>query len=243
MAYTKLATIYDKLMADDINYDRLCDQIERCFNRYSIKPHLIADLACGTGSVTSRLANRGYEMIGVDLSEDMLDTAKKKDPNSLYLNQDIANFEFYGTVDAILCMIDGYNYVLEDNDLYQSFLLAKNYLNPGGLFLFDMSSFYKLSTLLGNETFVYDDESIFYTWENEFDTELALCSSYITFFVKENHVYHRFDEEHIEKARHTTDVISLLEKAGFSDIRVFDENYDKPTPTSKRIFFSSIIHK
>jgi len=243
MEYTKLAAIYDKLMAEDVDYDKLCDQIELCFDRYHAKPHLIADLACGTGSVTSRLSKRGYDMIGLDLSVDMLDNAKKKDPTSLYLCQDITNFELYGTVDAILCMIDGFNYIIDDSDLIKSFLLAKNYLNPGGLFLFDMSSFYKLSTLLGNETFVYDDESIFYTWENEFDPELAICSSYITFFVKENQVYHRFDEEHIEKARQTEDVIHLMEKVGFSDIRIFDEHFLTPTPTSNRIFFSSIINK
>lgn len=244
MVYADLAAVYDQLMQQDVQYDTLCDLIEKCFRRYGRNPELIVDLACGTGSVTSRMAQRGYDMIGIDISEEMLNIARKKDEKSLYLEQDITAFELYGTVDAALCMIDGYNYVIDDEKLLNSFLWVKNYLNPEGLFLFDVSSDYKLSTLLGNETFVYEDDNVFYTWENEFDEQTDLSSSYITFFVKEGDMYRRFDEVHIQKARSISHIIHLLEKAGFSDIHTFaDSSFAYPQKDSQRVFFSSIIHK
>lgn len=244
MLYSGLAAIYDTLMQQDICYDDLCDLIEECFRRYHVSPKLVADLACGTGSVTSRMSQRGYDMIGIDISEEMLNRAREKDDKSLYLEQDITEFELYGTVDAILCMIDGYNYVLDDEKLYQSFLWVKNYLNPDGVFIFDVSSDYKLSTLLGNETYVYDDDNIFYTWENEFDESDLISSSYITFFVKDKNVYHRFDEVHRQKARSISSIKSFLEKAGFCEIQIFsDTTFRYPQKDDSRVFFSARIHK
>ena len=124
--YSGFAAVYDELMKNDIDYDGLCDMIERLFRENGKGIDLVADLACGTGAVTSRLAKRGYDMTGIDASVEMLDLARKKDEKSLYLNQDITEFELYGTMDAILCMTDGFNYITEEDSLRQCFFLANN---------------------------------------------------------------------------------------------------------------------
>lgn len=236
--YSGFAAVYDELMKNDIDYDGLCDMIERLFRENGKGVDLIADLACGTGAVTSRLAKRGYDMTGIDASVEMLDLARKKDEKSLYLNQDITEFELYGTMDAILCMTDGFNYITEEDSLRQCFFLANNYLNPGGLFLFDMSSPYKLSQLLGNNTFVYDDGSVFYTWENTYEEDDALSISDITFFLKDKNVYRRADEEHIQRAWEEKSVCSFLKEAGFSRIRTFSDLNGSPVKlSSERIYY------
>ena len=143
--YEEFSLVYDKL-TEDVDYKSRADYIEEIFARYSkTKPVLIADLACGTGSMCLELDNRGYDMIGIDASSDMLDVALKKSEGRkiLYLNQDICDFELYGTVDAALCLLDSINHLTEDGDLDSLFSLFNNYLNPEGLFIFDVNTKYK----------------------------------------------------------------------------------------------------
>ncbi len=237
-AYSGFAGVYDELIKADINYDGLCDMIEQLFHKSGRKINLVADLACGTGLVTSRLAKRGYDMIGIDCSVEMLDLARKKDEQSLYLNQDITGFELYGTVDAVLCMTDGYNYITETDSLLKSLRLVRQYLNPGGVFIFDISSRFKLCELLGNNTFVYDDESVYYTWENTYEEEEELSISEITFFLREGSLYRRIDEEHIQRAWDQAFLQSMLEKCGFCKIKIFSDFGFSPVRfDSERIYF------
>lgn len=236
--YSGFAEIYDELMKNDIDYDGLCDMIEALFRQSGRKVELITDLACGTGAVTSRMGKRGYDMTGIDSSVEMLNLARRKDEHSLFLNQDITEFELYGTMDAILCMTDGYNYITDEDLLRQSFRLVHNYLNPGGFFIFDTSSSYKLSELLGNNTFLYDDDTVFYAWENTYEEEEALSISDITFFLRDGKVYRRADEEHIQKAWDEQFIRSLLEETGFQNIRTFSDLEFSPVKyNSERIYY------
>lgn len=162
-SYTDFAYIYDKLIDQD--YEKWADYIEEIFKKHGVKPNLVLDLGCGTGSITNILAKRGYDMIGVDLSPDMLNVARDKaleeNLDVLYLCQDIREFELYGTVDAIICTLDVLNYITKPEDLRLVFSLVKNYLNPDGIFIFDINTEYKLKNVLGNNTFVYDENGIF----------------------------------------------------------------------------------
>ncbi len=200
-SYTDFAYIYDNLIDQD--YEKWADYIEEIFKKHGAKPKLVLDLGCGTGSITNILAKRGYDMIGVDLSPDMLNVARDKameeGSDVLYLCQDIREFELYGTVDAIICTLDVLNYITDPEDLGHVFALVKNYLNPDGIFIFDINTEHKLKNVLGNNTFINDENGIFYTWENEYSENIS--NQYLTFFAEnEDGLYERFDENHVQRA-------------------------------------------
>ena len=179
--YDSFAYIYDKVMAD-VDYEKWAGYYTEIFKKFGISPEIVLDLGCGTGTLTSCMADRGYDMIGVDGSYDMLSIAKQKREDILYLNMDMTNFELYGTVGAVISSLDCVNYILDKRSLKKMFRLVNNYLDPGGIFVFDINSHYKLSTLFGNNTFVDEENDTFYCWENDFDGKLA--SFNINFFTK-----------------------------------------------------------
>ena len=216
-SYTDFAYIYDKLIDQD--YEKWADYIEEIFKKHKVNPKLVLDLGCGTGSITNILAKRGYDMIGVDLSPDMLNVARDKAAEEnldvLYLCQDIREFELYGTVDAIICTLDVLNYITDAKDLEQVFALVKNYLNPDGIFIFDINTEHKLKNVLGNNTFINDENGIFYTWENEYDGKIS--NQYLTFFAEnEDGLYERFDENHIQRAYTIDEIKEKLLKNNLS---------------------------
>ena len=148
--YTGFAAVYDRFM-DDTPYDVWCENIVRGLCAHGIKDGLVLELGCGTGCMTELLAQRGYDMIGVDLSDEMLNIAISKREQSghdiLYLNQDMRAFELYGTVRAVVSVCDSMNYLLEEEDLLSCFRLVNNYLDPGGIFMFDFNTKYKYETI------------------------------------------------------------------------------------------------
>lgn len=237
--YLDFAALYDGLIAEDIDYGAMADFIESCWARMGDKPSLVLDLACGTGSLCSVLAQRGYDMIGVDASCEMLNVARTKDDSILYLCQDMREFELYGTVDAIVCMTDSLNYITDTDDLTRVFALANNYLNPGAPFIFDMNSAYKLEHVLGNNTYTYDSEHVYYVWENEYDADARLCDFYLTFFVTEDgEAYRRFDEHHVQRAYTQQEVTDALRRAGFVDVQVYSAySFDAPRADSERLLY------
>ena len=140
-AYESFASVYDLFM-NDVDYDGWTDYIEEIWKKFGLTPGLVCELGCGTGNITLRLAERGYDMIAVDLSAEMLSEAEKKaeekNINALFLMQDMREFELYGTVSSVLCLCDSLNYITEDEDMQDVFDLVNNYLDPGGLFIFDL---------------------------------------------------------------------------------------------------------
>ena len=242
-AYTDFAKIYDALTFD-VNYDAWCDRLEQFFSQLPKKPEIICELGCGTGSITSRLSKRGYSMIGIDLSEDMLNIAREKceGENVLLLNQDMTEFELYGTVDAFICTLDSVNYLTEDGDLEKMLSLCRLYLNTGGLLIFDINTEYKIKNILAPETFVYETDDVFYTWQSELDG--ILCDYYLTFFLKHGDTYTRFDEVHTERIYTDDEIISLLKKYSFELTGRFDgitENL--PDSKSERIMYTAKLLK
>ena len=237
--YSAFAAIYDRLILEDIDYTKIAEYIEATLKRHGLKAELVCDLACGTGTLTDILSKRGYDMIGIDLSTEMLNVAREKNPDILFLNQDICEFELYGTVDALLCMTDSLNYIPDEDDLFAIFKAAKTcYLNPGAPLIFDLNSPYKLKTVLGNNTYTYDSDDVYYVWENEYDPDEKCTDFYLTFFVKDGDKYVRFSEQHTEYVYTEAKITSLLKKAGFTEIEVFDGYTDTPAhKMSERIVF------
>ena len=237
ISYGNFAFVYDAL-TNDVEYSNRCDYLEKIFEKHlSKRAELIADLGCGTGTVCSLMAKRGYDMIGIDSSDMMLSEAIKKEGSEkiLYLNQDMTEFELYGTVDVFLSMLDSLNYITSIDELSKVFSLVKNYLNPGGIFVFDINTPYKYEQVLSDNTFVYDQDGIFYVWQNFFDGEY--CDFLIDFFVEKDGSYSRFTEEHTQRCHTFTEILSVIEDAGLSLEGVYDElSFSDPVSTSERIF-------
>lgn len=237
--YNSFSKVYDKF-AYDIDYGKFVDYYEKIFKKFNVKPELVLDICCGTGSLTTLMSQK-YDMIGVDFSVDMLNIAqtKNKDGKILYLCQSMCNFELYGTVDACYSSLDSINYILEENDLYKHFKLVHNYLNPNGIYIFDISTLYKFKNVLSDNVFTDECDEAFFVWQNDYDEEEKLNTMYLDVFLKnENGAYDRITEEHTERGYLPSYVSKVVKKCGFEILGIFDEfSFEKYKNNSNRIFF------
>jgi SAM-dependent methyltransferase len=241
LIYRDFAGIYDKLMAD-VDYKKWADYVEEVFGRNGLKPSLILDLGCGTGSFCIEMAKRGYEMIGVDISPEMLMLASSKanaaGADILYLNQDMTSFELYGTVDAAVCFLDSINYITDKRKLNRLFKLVNNYLNPGGLFIFDTNSQYKIKNILGNNVFYSVEDDAAYIWQNTYCPKTRKCEFDLTFFIQDGESYIRRDEIHYERAYSVDEIKGLAVSAGLKPLGIFDGlSFKHYKEKSERILF------
>ena len=226
----------------DYGYERWVDYIEELFTRSDFSPSTMVDIACGTGNMTILLAEKGYDIIGIDSSEDMLYMAKEKSLskglNIPFIHQDIRNLALHGPVDVITCMCDGFNYILSKGELITIFKKIYELLNRQGFLIFDISSYYKLSTILGDNIMADASEDISLIWFNTFDGHDDICCMDLTFFVSEGCQYRRFDETHYQRAYRLKDVEILLANARFSNIQVFHPfTFEPPKADSHRWVF------
>lgn len=239
-SYKDFAQIYDLFM-NDVPYKKWVLYLKRIWNKYNFNPKLIAELGCGTGNITIQLSNKNYDMIGIDISEDMLAIAKQKSEglNILYLSQDITQFELYGTVDCIISLCDSLNYILKTNDLFKVFKLVNNYLNPKGLFIFDINTEYKFKNILGTNTFAETKSNAAYIWENFYNKNKKINEYYLNFFIKQTQTnYKRFKEIHYERAYSINTIKKLLKKSNLKLLAVYDAfTFNKPKKDSERIYF------
>ncbi len=240
-SYSGFAYVYDKLM-QDVDYDGWTDYIEEIFEKYKVSPKNIADLACGTGNITNRLAQRKYNLLGVDLSEDMLQIAQEKAASMgaevIYLNQDIRELLLPTELDAILCICDGINYITNETHLMDVFRGVYSHLKKDGLFVFDISSHYKLSCVLGQNTFAENYEEVSYIWENYFDEGRQICDFDLTIFMKEKSLYRKYEETHSQRAYQEGEILNFLKQVGFEKTDVFDAfSFHKPKENSERLYF------
>ena len=243
--YSAIAEVYDKLNKD-IDYAAWANMIEECFSRFgNQKPEILLDLACGTGRMTRELAARGYDMIGIDGSYDMLGEAYSGGTEGiLYLCQDMREFELYGTVGATVCCLDSLNYLLENKDLDKTFSLVHNYSDPDALFIFDMNTPYKFENVYSDNAYVLEDEddegrAIYCGWQNFYDKETRVCDFYLSVFSEdEDGSYFRADEQQKERCYTESEIRASLERAGFELIGIYgDYKFSTPTDTSERWYF------
>ena len=219
MIYDLLAPYYDDFL-EGIDYTAYADFIEKCFDKYlPERPELVLDLACGTGTLTRELASRGYDMTGVDASFEMLTVARDFSEFSgkiLYLNQDMCDFELYGTVGACVCTLDGINHLLSNRAITECFSLAHNYLDPDGLFIFDIIGKSKFESELSGHSYVYEKDEDMCVWESSYDDKNHTCDYFITLFKEEcDGRYSRHEAWQREKMYTLASVRRYLVKAGF----------------------------
>lgn len=291
-AYTGFAHVYDKFMAD-VPYDTWTEYLVSLLKEYGVDEGLILELGCGTGSVTRRLADKGYDMIGIDNSEEMLEIARDIEmnfamesyeevepgdlgglnqeglddeqeesldeeslesievdgnyiPRILYLNQDMREFELFGTVKAVVSICDSMNYITTEDELCQVFQLVNNYLDAGGLFIFDLNTVHKYRDILGETTIAENRDDCSFIWENYYHEDEMINEYDVTIYKKaeidmeddySTELYERFEETHYQKAYELTTIIKLLEKAGMEYVTSYEAcTRNAPNNESERMY-------
>lgn len=203
-AYTGFAQVYDEFM-DNIPYEEWGAYLLGLLKEYGVTEGLVLDMGCGTGSITEYLGQAGYDMIGIDNSEDMLsiamEKAAEKELNILYLLQDMREFELYGTVAAAVSICDSMNYITEPEELWEVFRLVNNYLDPGGLFIFDLNTPYKYKEILADSVIAENREDCAFIWDNYYDEESSINEYDLSVFVEEEKdCFRRYREIHYQRS-------------------------------------------
>ena len=240
-AYTDFANVYDTFM-DETPYEEWCEFLIQILEEYEVPKGLVLDLGCGTGTLTEMLSKEGYDMIGVDNSEQMLAIAMEKretsGENILYLLQDMREFELYGTVGAVISVCDSLNYLLEEDDLVQTFRLVNNYLDPKGIFIFDFNTVYKYREVIGDTTIAENREECSFIWENYYHEEEEINEYDLTIFVREEDgLFRKFEENHYQRGYRLKQMEEALKKAGMEFVKAMDaDTHGEVTKNSERIY-------
>lgn len=246
--YTLLSEYYDRF-TDDVPYDRWADFFEHIFAQRDCHPEVILDLACGTGSMTRQLSQRGYDVIAVDQSEDMLMAAMDSflelplEQRPVFLHQPMQELELAAPVDACVCCLDSVNYVTEPSVLQEAFGRVWEYLASDGLFLFDINTRAKLERIDG-QSFVREDEDVFCVWQSYLDGDDLCHYDFDIFELNEQGAWNRYQEHHVERIYEVPFLVDLLEQCGFCDIEVRGElSDDTPTDREERVFLIARARK
>lgn len=239
--YEGFASVYDHMM-EEIPYDAWCDLLCSCLAERGITGGTICELGCGTGSMTERLAAAGFDMIGVDLSPDMLAAAQRKKEQSgldiLYIQQDMEQLTLAEPVDVILSVCDSINYILEEDGMRRVFDRVYQFLKPGGYFIFDLKTIYCYRNIIGSRTLAEQDEDVSYIWENYFYEDEDINEYKLTIFCRqqESSLYEKIEEVHYQRAYMLPRIRELLEEAGLSTTDCFTGEGEEPREDSERIF-------
>lgn len=239
--YSGFAEVYDLFM-DNVPYEEWSKYITKILRQYGIEDGLVLDLGCGTGKMTRLLAKAGYDMIGIDLSEEMLLIAREQETENssiLYLHQDMREFELYGTVRAVVSVCDSMNYITEEEDLLTVFELVNNYLDPSGIFVFDLNTLFKYREILGETTICENREEGSFIWDNYYDEEEQINEYDLTLFIQdEDGRYTKYEETHYQRGYELETVKVLLEKAGLAFVACYSEgSFEAPTEECERVYF------
>lgn len=257
-AYTGFAQVYDTFM-DDTPYEEWCEYFlelmskhQKNYNDTSVinnknlqqERNTILDLGCGTGTLTRLLAKQGYDMIGIDNSQEMLLVAMDKRDDLgleiLYLEQDMREFELYGTVGVVISVCDSVNYLLEEEDIVRTFKLVNNYLYPGGLFIFDFNTVYKYKEVIGDATIAENRDECSFIWDNYYHEEEEINEYDLTIFVQDDEkadTYRRFQETHYQRGYRLEQMKDYLLRAGMQFIEAIDaDTHGAVTDVSERIY-------
>ena len=241
MMYEGFANVYDHMM-NHIPYETWFENLLQYLHEKGVLNGRICELGCGTGVMTEKFAAAGYDMIGLDKSVDMLAIAKQKQEESgsdiLYLHQNMEEMELDGPVDAMLSVCDSVNYLLHEEEMNKLFSRVKTYVKPGGYFIFDLKTAYCYRNIIGNQTWVEQDEEVSYIWENYFYEDEMVNEYDLTLFIREeSDLYRKYEELHYQKAYELEQVKELLLQAGMEFVAAYDAfTHDPVTAESERMY-------
>ena len=241
-AYHALAVSYDRL-TNDVDYQATVDFYKEILKREGLSPRTVVDLACGTGSVTAILAKQGLDVIGVDLSEEMLTVAYQKAQNlekpPVFVCQRLEELRLPRGVDLAVCALDSLDYILDPAACQEAIRRVFKALNPGGIFIFDVNTPEKLRAMDG-QVFLDEDDDVYCVWRGEFDQQSNICSYGMDLFQRQGERWLRSFEEHREYAYSQDQLTEFLKNAGFTRIRVYgDRCFRAPAQGEQRIYFSA----
>ena len=241
MSYDDFSRFYD-LLTDNVEYEKRADYFCRLLSMCGIKSGILLDLGCGTGNMSFEMAEKGFDVIGVDSSIGMLIAAQQKmfekGTRVLLLNQNMQEIDLYGTVDCAVCVLDGINHLPCADDVRKTFEKVSLFMNKGGAFAFDVNTIYKHRNVLADNVFVYEPENVYCVWQNNFNADDNSVDISLDFFEEEDGVYYRSSENFTEKAYELSDIRLWLEESGFEVIGVFDDmTTDEVRPNSERAVF------
>lgn len=241
--FSCLAKFYDRFVGAD--YDKIVSFIDDKIRCYYPNASLVCDIGCGSGTITLSLLDKGYDMIGIDGSIDMLSEAQNKKmehsmgKKALFLHQQLPEFELYGTVDCLISTLDTLNYITVSQDLDRLFYWFQNYLNPNGLLIFDINTEYKYQSILDNQCRIYDEDDVFISWQSRYEEEL--CYHNLSIFNQCGELFERCDEEQIQRYYSIDFIKGLLQKYGFKLIQITDDySEEAPNDQTQRLTFLAI---
>lgn len=230
--------IYDTVNGSE--YSAYASFARKCFNeKADIPVKEVLDLGCGTGGITACLADMGYDLVGVDISPDMLMCARENTAGKdiLLLNQDMRSFELFGTVQGIVCSFDTLNYLSSEQELTETLSLCRLYMEKGGVMVCDINSLYRYENVYGANNFVYEVDDDMLIWQNDWDGKKGECTFYLTMFAANEYGYSREDETTVQKYFSPDTLANCARKAGFTSAEVFGgRDFSSPTPTSEKLY-------
>ncbi len=240
-SYRCFASFYDKLTSN-VEYKKRADYFRTLLCARGITGGILLDLACGTGSMLYEMAKFGYDVIGVDSSPEMLSIAQCKTSDSgkspLLLCQHMQSLDLYGTVDAVICSLDSINHLTNPEDVKETFKRVSLFLNPGGVFIFDVNTIYKHKEILADNVFVYDLDEVYCVWQNRFDENLNTVDMKLDFFEEDSGAYYRSTENFAERAYPLDELSVWLKEAGLAVTGIYEEmKQTPPTETAQRAVF------
>ena len=231
MAYDSFAYVYDELM-DNVPYEEWAARIREILADHKIAGGLMLELGCGTGRMMKIMKDAGFDMIGVDNSTWMLDLAREKyseDEDMLFLLQDMREFELYGTVGSIISVCDSVNYITEPSELRTVFSLVNNYLDPGGIFVFDFNTEHKYRDEIGETVVAEDRDDVSFIWYNEYDEEEHINYIDLSLFIREEgDMFRKYTEEHVQRGYTTEEIKDLIEQSGLEFVAAYDDYTGEP---------------
>ena len=241
-AYSSFAQVYDMFM-DNVPYEEWSRYLIGLLKEYGIEDGLVADLGCGTGKITRLLSDAGYDMIGVDNAAEMLEIAREIQEDEerddiWYLLQDMRELELSGEVNAMVSICDSMNYILEEEDLKEVFLRVKEYLQTGGIFIFDMNTLHKYRDMIGETTIAENRDEGSFIWDNYFYEDEMVNEYELTLFIREeNGLFRKYEETHYQKAYELDTVKRLIEEAGLLFVTAYDAFTREPvSKDSERMY-------
>lgn len=248
MSYGTFADYYD-VLTENIDYNKRAKYFNKLIEKFGgNKSGLLLDLACGTGSLTTEFAKMGYDVIGVDGSEEMLSVAiEKKYENNidvLFLCQDMRNLNLFGTIDISICALDSVNHITNIEDLEKIFDKVSLFSNKDALFIFDANTIYKHRNILSEKTFVYDCEDIYCVWQNSKCNDENKIEINLDFFEKDEDIYYRNEENFFERAYSIDQLSEILKKTGFEILAIYgDDTENGPKDDTQRLIFVTKLEK
>lgn len=240
-SYSKFAEYYDKL-TQNISYPERAEYFHKIIGKFSGKRGILLDLACGTGSLSEEMAKLGYDVIGVDNSEEMLNEALDKKYDSglpiQYLKQDMTKLDMFGTIDVTICALDSLNHLPDLSAIKKTVEKVSLFAEPQGLFIFDVNTVYKHKNILGNNTFVYDMDEVYCVWQNFYAEKDNRVTIHLDFFEADGEIYRRFEEEFSEIAFPREVLDKILADAGFEILAHYElDTFDEPTDSCEKLVY------